>query len=638
MKRHLIIATLSAFLLGFHTSTAQEIIVPLSSLNTPSYNGKGGDTLTLELPFFDDFSDYDGQARHDRWLQSQALVNKNFAPKAPTIGMATLDALDADGNLYPHASTNLFAADTLTSQILRLDSLTGASQRKLQPTDSVSLSFYYVPGGWYGYPWELVGDAPAVNDSLFLDFYDHNDGRWNVVWASGGFNADTSGIQSHWPWRYAYVKIDNAKYFNKHFQFRFRNYASLDPNPKTGISGNCDQWNIDYIYINYNRSAADSFSRDIAFVEKAPSMLRHYIAMPARQFKQSDMATNIEMTIVNRYNQTLASTYSYSIEDAYGQQVASYDGGYENISPFFPNGTYQNSPLHSKPPVNFTFPVNGQQAEFRITHVVREGVSGDIHNGNDTLRFIQTFANYYAYDDGTPENGYGLTAPGNKVWLACRYDLNVHDTLTAVDLYFNRTRNNENADIPFHLCIWKCENGLPSTLIYKDPARLFPSFDGMNNYHRYALTTPVVVSDTVFIGFEQLSNDFINLGFDRSNDSRQYTFYRTAGDWMQSILCGSVMMRPLFGSEAVVGISKPHTSALSATIFPTPASDILHIRLDGDAANKYISIIDMKGISLLDIPYTDNVDLHNIPNGIYIIRILDTLTRQQSIKKLIIKR
>ena len=77
----------------------------------------------------------------------------------PSVGMVTLDALDGNGNLYAQASTNPFTADTLASQIIRLDSVTGTYQRKLKASDSLYLSFFYVPGGWYGNQWELVGEA-----------------------------------------------------------------------------------------------------------------------------------------------------------------------------------------------------------------------------------------------------------------------------------------------------------------------------------------------------------------------------------------------------------------------------------------------------------------------------------------------
>lgn len=626
------------FVMIGNTVVGQELVAPLSSM--PSNNAsKSNDTLVLELPFFDDFADYEGMPSSKLWLPSQAFVNKDYAPEAPTVGMATLDALDANGNLYPHASTNLFAADTLTSQIIRLDSLTGTYQRRLQPSDSVSISFFYIPGGWYGNPWELVGDAPSTEDSLFLEFYDANEEQWIKVWGVAGTDADTAGIRSHWPWKFAYVKIDDQRYFNKKFQFRFHNYASLDPNPKTGIAGNCDQWNIDYVYINTNRTAADSCFRDIAFVEKAPSMLQRYTAMPAKQFASTDMAQNVEMKIVNRYNQTLASTYSYTIHSSDGQQLSSYDGGYENILAFFPKGTYQTSSLHCNPPVNFTFPVNGESTSFTITHVVREGVGGDNRSGNDTVRYTQVFDNYYAYDDGVPENGYGLTAPGSKVWLACLYSMRVSDTLTAMDLYFNRTRNNENGGIQFSICVWSCQNGLPSTLIYKDAVKMTPSFDGMNQYHRYPLSTPVVVDDSVFIGFEQYSNDFINLGFDRSTDARRYTYYRTSGDWMQSILKGSVMMRPVFGANAVVGLNGPTPSVLKAVAYPNPATNRVNILCDeADKSLLRVTLTDLKGVSLIDTHYSESLDLGTIPNGIYILRINNTATGQQSIQKLIIKR
>ena len=74
------------------------MLAPLSSANIPTA-AKSTDTAILELPFFDDFADYEGLPDAKRWLNSQAFVNKDFAPQPPTIGMATLDALDANGNL-----------------------------------------------------------------------------------------------------------------------------------------------------------------------------------------------------------------------------------------------------------------------------------------------------------------------------------------------------------------------------------------------------------------------------------------------------------------------------------------------------------------------------------------------------------
>lgn len=613
---------------------AQEVLAPLSSANIPTA-AKNTDTAILELPFFDDFADYEGLPDAKRWLNSQAFVNKDFAPQPPTIGMATLDALDANGNLYPQASTNLFSADTMASQIVRLDSLTENYQRRLTPADSIILSFYYLPGGWYGYQWELVGEAPSTNDSLFVDFYDYNEDRWNVVWAMSGHNADTTGTLTRWPWKYVSIKVDDTSYLNKYFRFRFRNYASLDPNPKSGIAGNCDHWNIDYVYINWNRTTGDSMFRDIAFVEKAPSMLKRYQAMPARQYRTSDMENNLQVTIVNRYNQTLASTYSYQVYDTNGQQTASYDGGYENIVSFYPDGKYQEVAVHSNPPVNFQFPESSTQRSYKIVHTVKEGVGGDYHSCNDTMTFTQVFGDYYAYDDGVPENGYGLTSTGGKQWLAYRFDLNTQDTLTAVDLYFNRTRNGENENVQFRLCVWDCDNGLPSTLIYKEEEKMMPEFDGMNRFHRYRLTSPVIVDSSVFIGFEQLSNDYINLGFDRSVDSRQYTFYRTGNDWMQSILKGSIMMRPAFGESALVE-TMTAKQEFDFHIYPNPSNSYLNILIDSEFANGIeIMIYDMQGRMVWHGAYETMIDISGLAKGVYLLKVSNPAKGRQGLKKLI---
>lgn len=640
-KRSLHIIIFVCLLLATLSSTAQEILSPLSSFPIP-VAAKSNDTLRLEIPFFDDFSDYEGLPDPNRWLSNQAFINKDYAPQPPSVGVATLDALDQNGELYPQASTNLFYADTLASQIIRLDSITGTYQRRLSPSDSVTLSFYFLPGGWYGNQWERVGDAPSSQDTLFLDFYNSVDSSWVTVWFTPGFDADTAGIASHWPWRYTTIKIEDSCFFSDKFQFRFRNYASLDPNPKSGIAGNCDQWNIDYIYLDRNRTLADSFFRDITFVEKAPSMLKHYQAMPARQFRAGDMKSELEMTISNRYNQTLASNYSYVVLNEAGQQIGNYDGGYENIVPFYPAGTYQNMPVHSRPPVNFCFPISDESADYSIIHVVREGVGGDNHGGNDTLRFTQTLGNYYAYDDGVPENGYGLTSTGNHMWFAYRFDLNTADTLTAVDLYFNRTRNCENEGIQFQICVWSCRKGVPDALLYKDSEKRTPQFKGFNEFYRYALSNQVRISDTVFIGFEQLSNDFINIGFDRGNDARPWSYYRTGNEWSHSILSGAVMMRPVFGASALLSTHQvsPDNDKIQFSVFPNPINDHLNISINRDFVGEQyqLQLYSISGKLLLTQTLSSStLQLPaNYANGVYVVRITNIATGDFSTKKIII--
>lgn len=619
---------------------AQELLTPLSSAakGVKAISPKTGETIRLEMPFFDDFSAAATHApAYSRWMDAQAWVNTDYAPLPPTLGMVTLDAIDANGDLYAHASTSLFGADTLTSHIVRLDSLTSPVRRALALSDSIRLSFFYLPGGWYGNPWERVGDNPSEQDSLILEFFASDDSMWHQVWASPGFVVDTVGVHSRWPWRFASVPVADERYLSRDFRFRFRNLASLDPNPKAGISANCDQWNIDYIILDHDRRAADSTFRDIAFVHKAPSLLQRYQAMPARQYRETDMAQTLSMTMVNRYHQTLASTYHFHVNAMDGDFTQHYDGGYENIPAFFPNGVYQTNAMHAHPHVNFAFPASDEPATYVVTHTLSEGVSGDNCRSNDTTRFLQVFDNYYAYDDGFPENGYGLTMTGSKAWLAIRYDLHVADTLTAIDLFFNRTRSGENENVPFVFCVWDVDaDGTPGQQVYKDNEVQYPRFDTVAGFYRYNLTQPVVVNGAIFVGLEQQSNAYINMGFDRSNNARNYTYYRTGNDWSSSILSGAVMLRPLFGARATAAICTPSVDK-GVHLYPNPARTEVHIDYSAaDAAACSMKLYDMQGRLVYKGPLQSTLHVADYPKGIYMLHIEDPANPQRLIHKLIV--
>ena len=82
-----------------------------------------GGTASLTLPFFDDFSRYSLPTNDpavpnawQRWSDTCAFINSGFPIAPPSIGVATLDGLRADG--YPYNFADEFSygsADTLTS-------------------------------------------------------------------------------------------------------------------------------------------------------------------------------------------------------------------------------------------------------------------------------------------------------------------------------------------------------------------------------------------------------------------------------------------------------------------------------------------------------------------------------------------
>ncbi|MBR3550403.1 MAG: hypothetical protein IKO09_00185, partial [Bacteroidales bacterium] len=127
----------------------------------------------VRLPFVDDFSNYSGYPDPRLWRDDQGYVNTGFAVYPPSIGVVTLDALDAHGQIYAHASRQPFPADTLTSNPIRLDSNL-QQHRQMLVSDSLYFSFYYQPAGASKtYPaggWQIVGDAPEHSDKLILEF------------------------------------------------------------------------------------------------------------------------------------------------------------------------------------------------------------------------------------------------------------------------------------------------------------------------------------------------------------------------------------------------------------------------------------------------------------------------------------
>ena len=588
--------------------TAQEVLLPASWTPASARVEAKSGGAALQLPFFDDFAADNGPLAADRWEAGGATAGAGFGLLPPTVGMLTLDAIDGDGNFYPQATTSLFGADTALSLPIRLDSLTVA--------DSVVMSFYYLPGGGSGNLWERMGDAPERNDSLFLDFYAAADSQWHTVWRRGGTSVDSLEAVTGRKWQYVAVAISDSMYFDSSFRFRFRNYCSLESGGKAGMTGNGDQWNIDYVLIDSNRSVvAEPEFRDVAFVSQAPTMLKHYRAMPARQYRSAEMADGLEMTITNLYSSALATHYGYVIVDDSGDTVYRYDGGYENAPAFLPAGTYQSTPAHAAPAVEYSFDEGNDERGYTVIHTVREGVGGDVHGANDTVCYRQTFANYYAYDDGSAENGYGLTSTASRIYLAYRFDLNVQDTLTAVDMMFNRTLGAENEAVQFYITVWRAENGVPGTVLYRDEARRHVVAGGFN---RYVLEHAVTVDDSIFVGFEQVGNDYINLGFDRSYNTADRIYYLTSTMWQQSILSGALMLRPCFGSTATVGIGDV-VRDLEWRVYPNPASDVIFV--DGVPVGSRVSLYDCTGRVVKDnakLPLATD----GLVDGLYLIRIV----------------
>ena len=456
--------------------------------------------------------------------------------------------------------------------------------------------------------------------------------EWYTVWSSEGMRLDSFYSYYNTYSKQVMIPItDSARYFKNNFQVRFFNYASLSSANALSRRSNTDQWNVDYVYLNINRNQGHTTYRKISFAERAPSMLRRYEAMPYNQYKNDPtnlMADSALIYITNLDDEAYNTDYWYRVEEVEGSYSHLYDGGGCNLPPFYSFG-YQRCDgscgnAHACPPVNFIYPLGfgEDSALFRVEHRINGFTAADTIG--DTIQFYQKFYNYFAYDDGTPEAGYGVNTVFGRV--AYRFKLNTNDTLRAINMYFNRTQGDANDQL-FSIVVWRDNNGEPGEAIYiQDNVR--PRFtDNLYQLSTYYLDEPVFVSDVFYIGWLQTTIDILNIGWDLYRDASSNVYYNTIGEWEKTAYKGSMMMRPVLGKEFdPEGLEEVERQNPELYVFPNPTrGDILNIKISGlkDPINQSsgeISIFNMFGQLVMSSGFKKTLDISELSNGMYIIR------------------
>ena len=581
-------------------SSAQEIITGLQTnsvlINKPNSSAqfKGMAADTIELPFFDDFSEHSNTPDEKWWSDNYAFINNTYSDKQITIGMATLDALDNSGKLYETASSEGFEADHLTSQPLNLN---------FAASENIWLSFYYQPGG--------LGDAPSSRDSLILQLYAPLEAKWYSVWKA----ADTI------PQRFspAIIRIEDPRFLKKGFKFRFVNWASLASFDDPSMIGNCDHWNIDYVYLDRNRNAGDTSLTDVAFRTPLRSILKTHEAMPWKQFRQvylQEMGSFIPIHYRNNDMITRNVTRNFEIRDMYTNTVShSFSAGATNIDPLT-NVDYNASLIYT---YNNS---NNDSALFKITCYLKTDEFDP--KGNDTITYNQVFSNYFAYDDGTSEAGYGINGQGSRNAMAAyRFKSYLQDTIRAVRICFNDSYLNSNQRA-FDLMIWDDNNGLPGNIIYSAENMIVEPGDGINGFFTYVLPDGAMVNGVFYAGWKQRTETFLNAGFDVNTPHNGRQFYWLNGLWLQSQKEGSIMIRPVVGAPLKTTSSddiNPVSTTKNFRIWPNPASD--YINLDCDdlllSPSAYIMIIDLQGRELMKVPYSNRINISSLKAGLYTV-------------------
>ncbi len=634
--------TILVFLLWVSTALfAQEHLTGLNS--NPLLSAKNNEAFTLKissdtafLPFMDDFSYKTGfYPNGNLWADKHVFINSSYCINPPTVGVATFDALNDTGAVYPYATPTPFLADYLTSLPIKFATTP-------TPADSIYLSFYYQPQG--------VADAPNVADSLVLDFYTPATNKWHKVWGTGGLSLDSFQTVYNRYFKQVMIPITQTQYLSNGFKFRFRNYASIAPLTIPSWQSNVDEWNVDYVYLNKQRTKADTLPQDIAFVDPAPGILKTYQQIPARHFNNSNLLPSLQLKESNLSDQLDNVSYEYIVTQENGAFTYTHSGGVIDHHPFLTSG-YETYQPHANPAIDFTLPAfgNTDSVVFDITHIMGSNGFTDKNRSNDTIIHRQEFLNSYAYDDGTAENGYGLSGASAK--LAYEFTINQADTLGGVEMYFNETLSNPYFKY-FYLTIWSSID--PENIIYKSK-RLRPEFDStanINAFHTYQiLDTVVLVPGTFYVGWIQTTDDNLNVGFDRNTNAKSHTHYNVDGTWNTSTFDGSLMIRPMMGTSWQNKNSKPAVTGWPAEntflchVYPNPTHDGkitigLPSNYDNEENKKDITteIFDYLGRKVYSNVFTDKIDVSYLSKGVYYIRFTNYHANEIAKNKLVITR
>ncbi len=552
---------------------------------------------SLELPFWDDFSQTEIFPDFQLWQDNYVYINSTLAEYPPSIGIATFDAADSKGEIYSYAGYETpFSADVLTSQPINLN---------YPGNETVYLSFYYQPQG--------IVEAPELADSLILEFFAPEENKWTKSWYSEGYS--NTGV-----FKCVIIPVNEDKYLMDGFKFRFTNYASLGSATNPSLAVNCDFWHIDYVYLNKNRNINDTIFDDIAFNNPMNSLLKNYEAVPWMHYKSSsniELADFIEVKYKNNGNQIgVIDSLNFRLSDLSGNAPVQFGyGGNNIINPF-----YQYTFLYNEQPFYFEHNEN-DFCDFLFTSQIVTSSSDS--SQNNALNYTQKFRDYYAYDDGSAEAGYGIVGNGSKFGsVAYYFDPVKDDFLRGVYMYFTHAYNDASQKY-FWLNVWsKGENNLPDTLIISLEGKLPEYSDELNQFVYYEFEEPVLLTEPFFIGWTQTTEDKLNIGFDLNKTANQNLYYNITDSWVQSSIQGAVMIRPVMGDKYTEIIDNKNDAI---TIYPNPAHDKIFFRINQNTQILNIQIIDLQGRLIKDFykPGELSINIADLPNGIYFIKFND---------------
>jgi hypothetical protein len=581
----------------------------------------------LRIPFFEDFA-YSGPYPDSiKWLDRNVFINQSLSFNPLSIGVATFDGLNSEGNAYGIGRAR---ADFLTSSFFDLSTFNQA--------DDVYLSFYTQPKG--------LGPRPREADSLVLEFR-HRDGSWRKV-------TDYTGLPDNYPIRnspdFTFRRILLTQdYLHRSFQFRFVNI-----NSNTGMT---ELWHLDYIRLTHGFVPSGAHT-DIAFTAVPASFLKPYSAMPMVQFeadKEKYINDALPIGLYNHFNSlAIAEPSRFILREQIENYTISDDLTLLEVPPVVPQnqrnlapGRHQfSNPLRTDTWLNSFLSWSRGKDSLRIETTYSFEQDQERNAGvpellrNNIVKRLTTISDYYAYDDGTAELGLAVrSSPGIFSELVVRYTAEKGGYLNA--LYFNFPR----LDVDIRQQIFNIKvyiGNLKDTADYTDilkrPVYADVYNPGLNGFSWYpVLDEETLESSTIFIppgdfyvGLQQVNvtDNPIPVGFDRNSPlGTDHIFVKLSGNWQSfasqpNRIDGSLMIRAVIKEEDVVRADDKVVHH-KLSVYPNPGSGLIFIKGVENYEKARIRIFDLTGTCVYSNMIKAENDVHNLPGGMYLLHIAD---------------
>lgn len=547
------------------TAGAQIRIIPISppAEGTKTHATQRSVQEALTLPFWDDF-DQPGRPDTTYWQNSEnVFVNAGLSDDPPSLYVASFDGLDEYGNPYGTGSAEGLT-DSLTSRPINLSGYS--------PGNNIYLSFFYQAAGF--------GDIPEEGDSIKIEFKT-DDGQWVPVWPES-----SASLQRDGKFYQILLPITSFQWLHDSFQFRFQAAGRQ--------SGAFDTWNIDYVYINENRSPFDTSYPDRTISEPLTGFLGEYRQIPYTHFRQEQLSMpsfRIRSMVQSASNQNRAYNYFFSydidVTDTLGNTTSFVETFFvEPIeSPLAANSSEEVVVREPFPDFAGIEAADSARITLEIILDAEDNIpisaDGDYDPAkyspidfqeNDTLRNTYILSDFYGYDDGTAEMSAGLNTAGDR--LAYQYTMvGVEDAfLTGMEMYFPFTGSNPTGK-QLELTVWQDEGGQPGSVIFRQLVNAQLS-ESKNQLVRYEFARPVLVAGTFYIGYRQNSPGSLGIGLDRNTSTGDKFFFNLGELWEQNTLVeGSLMLHPIFGKITGVVVGVDDEVGSKSPPFPNPSSD-----------------------------------------------------------------